>query len=108
MCSRFGAIPFVIFSLEVLQTCSSQHKALLNAIGGIDPIVARLMKFDSNNVEPQLPHFIYFQVIVTIMNFVINRCIEDEGASSCVMSSMIWKNMGSHDLCPNANYVEII
>ena len=39
--------------------------------------------------------FVALQVPVTIRNLVTDQCIIDEGASTCIMSTFIWKNLGS-------------
>jgi hypothetical protein len=45
-------------TLEVLQSCPSQRKALLQAIGVVDSADASLLSFDPENSEPHLPHSI--------------------------------------------------
>lgn len=48
--------PSAMSALEVLQSCPSQRKALLSAIGGIDPADSSLLTFDLENFTPRLPH----------------------------------------------------
>jgi hypothetical protein len=50
--------PCAMFALEVLQSCPSQRKALLQAIGAVDSADASLLSFDPDNSEPRLPHCI--------------------------------------------------
>ena len=50
--------PCAMSSLEVLQSCPSQRKALLQAIGVVDSANASLLSFDPENSEPCLPHSI--------------------------------------------------
>ena len=47
---------------EVLQSCTTQRKALLSAIGGVDPSYTSLISFDSDNCEPHLSPFGDFDV----------------------------------------------
>ena len=49
-------VPFAMSTLEVLQSCPSQHKALLSTIGGVDPADSSLITFDLENFAPCLPH----------------------------------------------------
>jgi hypothetical protein len=46
--------PSIMSSLEVLQSCPSQQRALLKAIGGIDPIDTNLIVFDLDDHVPRL------------------------------------------------------
>ena len=41
--------------LEVLQSCPKQQKALLSALGAIDPANTRMMDFDLDKATPRLP-----------------------------------------------------
>ena len=82
--------PAAMSALEVLKNCPSQRKTLLSAIGAIDPNDSSLMAFDLAQPEPHLPSTLAFQVSVSIRNFVVHRCIIDEGASTCVMPTSIW------------------
>ena len=49
-------VPSAMSALEVLQSCPLQRKALLSAIGGIDPADLSLLTFDLENFTPRLPH----------------------------------------------------
>jgi hypothetical protein len=88
--------------LEVLQTCPSQRKYFLSTLGEVDPSDTHLITFDLDNVEPCLPSLVSFQIPVKIRNIKIHRCIIDEGASTCIMSKTIWKQLGSPELIPSA------
>ena len=74
-------------ALEVLQICPSQRKALLSAIGGIDPADSNLLTFDLENFVPRLPHQIALVIQVGINGLNIHRAVVDEGASTCALSS---------------------
>ena len=88
-------------TLEVLKNYPSQRKTLLSAIGAIDPNDSNLMAFDLDQSEPRMPSTLEFQVFVSVRNFVIHRCIIDEGAATCVMSTFIWQKLGSPPLQPS-------
>ena len=45
-------MPSAMSTLEVLQSCLSQQKALLSAIGRVDPIDISLLAFDLENFVP--------------------------------------------------------
>jgi len=61
----------------------------------IDPLDDRLIKF---NVEKsntfRLPPSVKFKILVSIKNIIIHRCIIDEGESTCIMSTQVWKQLG--------------
>jgi hypothetical protein len=73
-------------SLEVLQSCPAQRKALLKSIGGIDPTNTNLIIFYSEDHIPRLTPQIAFQIQVIVSNKNISIIVNDEGASMCVMS----------------------
>ena len=54
--------PSAMSTLEVLQTCPAQRKALLSAIGGIDPQDSMLPIFDMEKAKPRPSHQLAFQV----------------------------------------------
>jgi hypothetical protein len=82
-------------ALEVLQSCPAQWKALLKAIGGIDPIDTNLIVFDLDDHIPRLPPQLAFQIQVVVSDKNIFRTVIDEGAPTCVMSFACWKAIGS-------------
>jgi hypothetical protein len=49
-------------SLEVFQSCPTQRKELLKAIGGIDPTDTNLIIFDLEDHIPRLPPQLTFQI----------------------------------------------
>jgi hypothetical protein len=75
-----------MLALKVLQSCPIQWKALLKAIGGIDPTDTNLIIVDLEDHIPRLPPQLAFQIQVIVSNKNICRIIIDEGASTCVMS----------------------
>jgi hypothetical protein len=52
--------PSAMSSLEVLQSCPTQRKALLKDIGGIDPTDTNLIIFDLEDHIPRLPPQLVF------------------------------------------------
>ena len=82
--------PAAMSVLEVLQTCPTQRKSLLSAMGAVDPADTRLITFDLDNCEPRLPAAVAIQIPVKIQNITVHRCIIDEGASTCIMSKSVW------------------
>jgi hypothetical protein len=85
-------------SLEVLQSCPLQRKALFKAIGGIKPTDTNLIIFDLEDHIPQLPPQITFQIQVIVSDKKICRTVVDEGALTCVMRITCWKAIGSPPL----------
>jgi hypothetical protein len=90
-------------ALEVLQSCPAQWKALLKAIGGIDPTNINLIVFDLEDHIPRLPPKLVFQIQVVVSDKNICRTVIDEGASMCVMSFSCWKAIGSPPLNESQN-----
>ena len=85
-------------ALEVLKTFPTQRKEFLSSLGVVDPSNSRLIMFDLDQGEPRIPSSIAFQVSISIQNLVIHRCIINEGASTCVMSTFVWQKLGSPTL----------
>jgi hypothetical protein len=82
--------PAAMSILEVLQTCPTQRKSLLSTLGVVDPVDTRLITFDLDSCEPCLPALVAIQIPVKIWNITVHRCIIDEGASTCIMSKIVW------------------
>jgi hypothetical protein len=49
-------------------------------------------------MEPHLPSYLPFQIIVQVCDKIIHHTIVDEGASVSILSSTAWKAMGSPQL----------
>jgi hypothetical protein len=94
--------PAAMSILEVLQTCPTQQKSLLSAMGAVDPADTRLITFDLDSCELRLPTAVAIQIPVKIRNITVHRCIIDEGASTCIMSKNVWQKLGSLELLPSA------
>ena len=56
--------PCAMSALEVLQSCPTQHKALLSSIGGVGPSYLSLISFDLDNYEPHLPPSVTFMLTI--------------------------------------------
>ena len=71
-------------------------------MGVVDPFDDQLIVFDVDRSEhPPLPASVAFQIPVKIRNANVSRCIIDDGASTCVMSDLVWKKLGSPKLAPS-------
>jgi hypothetical protein len=84
----------------------SISSSVLSEQGGIflspstPPPSLRMLSFDWNElVEPHLPYSAPFQIRVEINSTNIYLCIVDEGASANILSSTVWKVLGSPSLC---------
>ena len=90
-------------TLEVLQSCPTQWKVLLKAIGGIDPTDTNFIIFDLEYHIPSLPPQLAFQIQVIMENKNICRTVIDEGALTCVMFVTCWKSIVSPTLTESHN-----
>jgi hypothetical protein len=87
-----------MFALEVLQTCPSKRNALLSTLGSLEPSGLNVIKFDFMDVKLLLPYHVAFQIHVEYYKYTIKRAVVDEGASTCMMSLVCWKDIGSPTL----------
>jgi hypothetical protein len=69
-------------------------------LGEVNPVDTRLITFDLDGGEPHLPALVTFQISVKIWNITVHRCIIDEGASTCIMSKVVWQKLDSPELVP--------
>jgi hypothetical protein len=83
----------------------SVSSSILSEQGGISLIPStptpspRMVSFDWNDLfEPRLPSYVHFQIRVEDNSTNIYRCIVDEGASAIILSSSVWKVLGSLEL----------
>jgi hypothetical protein len=90
--------PCVMSTLEVLQSCPSQRKSLLTALGSTETCNPGTIMLDTTNLKPRLPYHVAFQIVVAYptKTFTRNifRTVVDEGASTCIMSLACWKAIG--------------
>jgi hypothetical protein len=83
----------------------SISSSVLSEQGGIPlvpstpPPSPRMVSFDWNDlVEPHLPSYAPFQIRVEVNLTNIYRCVVYEGASASILSSSVWKVLGSPKL----------
>jgi hypothetical protein len=90
--------PCAMSSLEVLQRCPSQRKALLASLGSTETCNPGMIMLDRTNLKPHIPYHVVFQIIVayTMKNFTQNifRRVVDVGASTYVISLACCKSIG--------------
>jgi hypothetical protein len=97
--------PCAMSSLEVLQSCPAQRKALLTALGSTETCNPGTIMLDTTELKPHLPYHVAFQIVVAYptKSFTQNifRTVVDEGASTCVLSLACWKAIGQPVLSPS-------
>ena len=74
--------PCAMSTLEVLQSCPTQHKNLLTTLGDLDPDNTNLIHFNVENYKSRLLHKIAFQIITKVLKKNFFRTVLDEGAST--------------------------
>ena len=67
-------------TLEVLQSCPTQRKNLLNALGSLDLDNTNFIHFNPENHKSRLPYQLIFQIITKVFGKKIFRTVLDEGA----------------------------
>ena len=85
-------------TLEVLQSCPTQRKNLLTALGALDPDNTTLIHFNVENYKSRLPHKLDFQIITKVVGKKVFRTVLDEGASTSILSLSCWKALDSPEL----------
>ena len=71
-------------------------------MGIVDPTNDRLNVFNVDQLEhPPLPASVAFQISVKMRNAKVSRCVIDEGESIYVMSTLVWKQLGSPNMAPS-------
>jgi hypothetical protein len=97
--------PCVMSALEVLQSCPSQRKDLLTALGSTETCNLGTIMLDTTDLKPRLPYHVAFQIVVSyaMTNFTKNifHTVVDEGALTCIMSLARWKAVGQPVLSPS-------
>ena len=90
-------------ALEVLQTCTSQIKALLYVLGvGYDSSPS-MIKFETHGIHPRLPYYVSLLIHVKCLNNTIMHTMIDEGATTSMMYLACWKGLGSPTLLKSVN-----
>ena len=85
-------------ALEVRQSCPSQRKALLSALGVNNDDSSSVIKFETAGLQPHLPYSVSLLVHGECLNMIIKRTMIDEGTTDSVMSLSCWKGLGSPEL----------
>ena len=85
-------------ALEVLQSCPSQRKALLFALGVNDDNSSSVIKFETMGLQPRLPYYMSLLIHVECLNMTIKCTVIDEGIAASMMSLSCWKGFGSPEL----------
>ena len=73
-------------SLEVLQTCPPQRKALLFALGVSYDSSSSIIKFETMRVQTRLPYYVSLLIHVECLKNTIMRIFIDESVSASMMS----------------------
>ena len=74
-----------MYVLEVLQSCPSQRKSLLSALGVNDDKSSSIIKFETMGLQPFFPYYVSLLVHVECLNMTIKRTLIDEGTAASVM-----------------------
>ena len=74
-------------TLEVLQSCPLQRKALLYALGVSDDNSSTMIKFETMGVQPYLPYYVSLLIHVECLNKTIKCTVIDEGTATSIMFS---------------------
>jgi hypothetical protein len=90
--------PTTMSTLDVLHTFPFQTKAFISQLGEVYRVDTHLIIFDLEKKDPRLPSLVAFQIPIEIMNITIHHCIIFEGESTCIMSKIVWKKLGSPEL----------
>ena len=82
-------------TLEVIQTCFSQRKALLSALGVSDDSSSSMIKFEIQGIQPHFHYYVSLLFHVECLNHTIKHTVIDEGAAASMISLACWKGLGS-------------
>jgi hypothetical protein len=103
--------PRSMSSLEVLQSCPAQRKALLTALGSTETCNPGTIMLDTTDLKPHLPYHVVFQIVVAhptkTFTWNIFYMVVDEGASTCVMLLACWKAIGQPELSPSPTLLTV-
>ena len=89
--------------LEVLQTCPSQRKALLSALGFGDDSSPSVIKFETHGIQPHFSYYLSLLIHIYFLNNTIMCTVIYEGTATSMMSLSCWKGLGSPTLSQCAN-----
>ena len=97
-----GQNPCAMSTLEVLQTCPPQRRALLSALGVDDDKSSSIIKFETMGIQPHLPYYMSLLIHVECLNMTVKHIVVDEGTATSVISLSCWKGLGSPRLSQSA------
>jgi hypothetical protein len=84
--------PCAMSSLEVLQSCPAQRKALLIASGSTKTCNPGTIMLDTTYLKPHLPYHVTFQIVVAhpmkIFTRNVFRTVVDEGTSTWLKQTL--------------------
>ena len=75
-----GHTPCAMSTLEVLQSCPSQRKALLSTLGVNDDNSSSVIKFETMGLQPCLPYYVSLFIHVECLNMTVKCTMIDKGA----------------------------
>ena len=90
--------PCAMSTLEVLQSCPTQRKNLLTALGALDLDNTNLIHFNVKIYKSRLPHQLAFQIMTKVVGKKVFRTVLDKGDSTSVLSLSCWKAIRSPEL----------
>ena len=93
--------------LELLQSCPSQRKYLLSALGVNDDNSSFVIKFETMGLQPFFPYYMSLLIHVECLNMIVKRTVIDEGTTASMMSLSCWKGLGSPKLSKSTTMLTV-
>ena len=81
-----GQTPCAMSTLEVLQSCPLQRKALLSALRINDDNSSFIIKFETMGLQPRFPYYMSLLIHVECLNMIVKCIVIDKGTAAFVMS----------------------
>ena len=85
-------------TLEVLQTCPTQCKNLLLALGALDPDNSNTITFNVDSFKPRLSHQLTFKIVTKVIGRKVHCTVLEKGSSTSVISMSCWRVIGSPEV----------
>ena len=85
-------------ALEVLQSCPSQRKYFLSALGVNDDNSSFIIKFETMGLQPHFPYYVSLLIHVECLNMTVKCTVIDEGVVASMMYLSCWRCLGSLEL----------
>jgi hypothetical protein len=93
-----GSDTFVDYIFSIYSSVPSERWGIPLSLSMFPPSLG-MVSFDWNDLlEPVLPSSTPFQIMVKVNSTRIFHCIVDEGASTSILSSLTWQDLGSPNL----------